>query len=75
MTPPPAPRALSLGIYFGYNIIGATAPVLQAPPYSLDAKAIGALAAACAPPPGDLPRGLPGEGDSRHVRPVYTPVL
>eukprot|EP01051_Picozoa_sp_SAG22_P015015 SAG22_NODE_1907_length_3332_cov_2.201361_2_plen_265_part_01 len=36
----------SLGIYFGYNIIGATAPVLQAPPYSLDAKAIGSLAAA-----------------------------
>lgn len=40
----------SVGIYFGYNIVGATAPFLQAPPYNLDAQAIGGLAAAYSVP-------------------------
>jgi MFS family permease len=40
----------SVGIYFGYNIIGATAPYLQAPPYNLDAQSIGGLAAAYSVP-------------------------
>ncbi len=40
----------SVGIYFGYNIIGATAPYLQAAPYNLDAEAIGGLAAAYSVP-------------------------
>jgi MFS family permease len=40
----------SIGIYFGYNIIGATAPYLQAEPYNLDAQSIGGLAAAYSVP-------------------------
>lgn len=40
----------SVGIYFGYNIIGATAPYLQATPYNLDAESIGGLAAAYSVP-------------------------
>ena len=36
----------SVGIYFGYNIIGATAPNLEVAPYHLDSESIGGLAAA-----------------------------
>lgn len=36
----------SVGIYFGYNIIGATSAALQAPPYNLDYESVGSLAAA-----------------------------
>lgn len=35
----------SVGIYFGYNIVGATAPYLQAAPYGMSAEAVGSLAA------------------------------
>ena len=34
------------GIYYGYNIVGSTAPALQEPPFNLDAEDIGAIAAA-----------------------------
>lgn len=45
----------SLGIYFGYNMIGATTPALQAPPYNMDGLSIGSLAAAYSFPNVILP--------------------